>query len=89
MVMGILFINFRMYILNSSELEIITMDEIHKIPYSWHIGYQKIIVTVRKKYRWPRMKINVSKYISKCMECQQVMAEKQHPIGLLQSFPLP
>ena len=35
------------------------------------------------------MKNDIAKYISKCMKCQQVKVEHQHPAGLLQPFPIP
>ena len=33
----------RLYIPNSYDIKLIIMDEIHKIPYSGHPGYQKMI----------------------------------------------
>jgi len=30
----------------------------------------------------------VAKYIARCMECQRVMGEHQHPTGLMQLIPL-
>ena len=44
--------------------------------------------TTRKQYFWPGMKKDMAKYISRCMKCQQVKVEHQHPIGLLQPFPI-
>ena len=63
------------------------MDEIHQDPYSGHLGYQKTIATARKQYFWPRMKKDIVEYISRCMKCQQVKVEHQHPTSLLQPFP--
>jgi hypothetical protein len=34
------------------------------------------------------MKKDIAKYIARCLECQQVKVEHQHPTGLLQPFPL-
>ena len=60
------------------------MEEIHQTPYSGHSRYQKMIATVRKQYFWPGMKKDMAEYISRCMKCQQVKVEHQHPTGLLQ-----
>ena len=57
------------------------MDEIHQAPYSSHPGYQKTIATARKQYFWPGMKNDMDEYISRCMKCQQVKVEHQHPAG--------
>ena len=35
------------------------------------------------------MKKDMAEYISRCMKCQQVKVEHQHPAGLLQPFPVP
>ena len=51
------------------------MDEIHKMPYFAHPGYQKTIATTMKQYFWPRMKRDIAKYIYKCMKFKQVKVE--------------
>ena len=78
----------RIYIPNVAYLSRIVMDEIHQAPYSGHPRYQKIIAIAKKQYFWPRMKKGIAEYISKCMKCQQVKVEYQHPIGLLQYLPI-
>ena len=65
------------------------MDEIHQAPYSGHPGYQKTIATARKQYFWPGMKKDLTEYISRCMKCQKVKVEHQHPAGLLQPLLVP
>ena len=35
------------------------------------------------------MKNGVAKYIARCIECQNVKAEHQHPTGLLQPLTIP
>ena len=62
------------------------MDEIHKAPYPGHPGYRKTIYTARKQHFWPGMKKDTAEYISKCIKCQQVKVEHQHPTDLLQPF---
>ena len=35
------------------------------------------------------MKIEVAEYIARCLECQQVKTEHQHPTGFLQPLYIP
>ena len=68
-----------MYVPNIPKVKLLIQDEIHKIPYSGHPGYQKTITMLRKEYFWPNMKTEVAEYIARCFECQQVKIEHQHP----------
>ena len=86
---GLLAFKGRIYIPNVAYLRRIFMDEIHQAPYSGHPGYQKTISTARKQYFWPGMKKDIAEYISRCIKCQQVKVEHQHPAGLLQPLPVP
>jgi hypothetical protein len=65
------------------------MDEFHRRPYVGHLGYQKMVTTIRQLYYLPRMKHDIAKYIAKCLECQQVEVEHIHPMGLLQPLQTP
>ena len=85
---GILTYKGRIYIPDVADLRRVVMDEIHQAPYSGHPGYQKTIATARKQYFWPGMKKDMAEYISRCMKCQQVKFEHQHPAGLLQPLPV-
>ena len=83
---GLLTYKNRIYILNVADLKRVVMEEIHQAPYSGHPGYQKKIATARKQYFWPGMNKDIAEYISRCMKCQQVKVEHQHPTGLLPHF---
>jgi len=80
--------NHRLYVPNVIVLKQIILDEYHKKLYACHPGYQKMIRTLRKNLFWPGMKKDVAKYLAKCIECQKVKVEHQHPAGLLNPFPI-
>jgi hypothetical protein len=75
--------NNMLYVPNLAELRHLITDEFHKIPYVVHPGYQKMVTIVRKLYYWPRMKQDIIKCISKCLDFYQVKVEHKHPTGLL------
>ena len=86
---GLLLYKNRLYIPNTREIKLSVMDELHKITYSRHSGYQKMITMIRKDSFWPNMKKEVDEYLARCLQFQQVQEEHQHPIGLLQELPIP
>eukprot|EP00253_Pinus_taeda_P021805 PITA_21805 len=81
---GMLYFNKRLYVPDSDDLKNLILDEFHTSHYTGHPGYQKMVTALRKEYFWPRMKKQVVEYLAKCLECQQIKAEHQHPAGLLQ-----
>ena len=54
-----------------------------------HPGSTKMYRTLHGHYWWPGMKRDVIEFVSKCMVCQQVKAERQKPSGLLQPLLIP
>ena len=65
------------------------MTETHRVPYSAHPGVKKMHADLRQLYFWPGMKRDIADYVSRCLECQRVKAEHQHPAGLLQPHLIP
>lgn len=59
----------RWYMPCMGDLKKLIFDEFHKIPYSDHRGYKKMITNMKKIYYWPCMKKDVGEYISRRMEC--------------------
>ena len=64
------------------------LDEYHKQSYAGHPGYQKMLTTFKKNLFWPGIKKDVADYLARCMEFQLVKVEHQHPVGLLNPFPI-
>ncbi|CAL8155644.1 unnamed protein product [Prunus armeniaca] len=65
------------------------MDEAHCSAYSMHSGSTKMYWTLHEYYSWPHMKGDIARYVSKCLICQQVKAERHRPFGLMQPLPIP
>ena len=74
---------------SSGELRNLVLKEMRNVPYDGHLGYQKMITTVRSQLFWSRMKKDVADYIARCMECQKVKVEYRHPMSLLQPLLIP
>jgi hypothetical protein len=80
---GLLMYKNRLYIPEVEEIKLLILNELHKNPYSGHPGYQKIITMLRKEFYWPNMKGEIVEYLAKCIECQQVKVEHQHPVWII------
>ncbi|GJX88181.1 putative reverse transcriptase domain-containing protein [Tanacetum coccineum] len=67
----------------------IIVDEAHNTRYSVHPGVDKMYHDLQDMYWWPRMKRDISTYVSKCLTCLKIKAEHQRPLGLLQQPGIP
>jgi transposase InsO family protein len=63
--------------------------ELHNAPYSGHVGVDKTLAAVKRRYWWPGMKRYVVDYISRCHKCQSNKASNSFPAGLLMPLPTP
>eukprot|EP00253_Pinus_taeda_P013617 PITA_13617 len=86
---GMIHFKQRLYVPSQDKIKNLIMDEFHVSHYAGHPGYQKMITAIRKEYFWPGMKKDIAEYLARCLECQQIKAEHQHPAGLLQPLPIP
>ncbi|KAA3474711.1 integrase [Gossypium australe] len=73
----------------NSELIQKILHEAHSGCLSVHSGSTKMYNDLKKLYRWSGMKRDISKFVSKCLICQQVKVEHQVPSGLLQPVMIP
>ena len=54
-----------------------------------HLGGNKMYRDLRELYWWPSFKLEVTKFVAKCLTCQQVKAGHQLPSELLQPVKIP
>ncbi|CAL2229315.1 unnamed protein product [Prunus armeniaca] len=86
---GALMVGTRLYVPNDEVLKREILEEAHSSAFAMHPGSTKMYHTLREHYWWPFMKKEIAEYVSKCLICQQVKAERQKPSGLLQPLPIP
>ncbi|GJV54744.1 putative reverse transcriptase domain-containing protein [Tanacetum coccineum] len=86
---GILYYMDRIWVPLKGEVRNLIMDEAYKSKYSIHLGADKMYYDLRYRYWWPRMKKDISEYVSKCLTCLEVKTEHQRPYGLLQQPEIP
>src|SRR5574338_29466 len=79
----------RICVPNIIELKEEILNEYHRSKYSIHPGSTKMYQNLKRDYWWKGMKSNVARHVAKCMTCQQVKAETQRPLGLLQPLSIP
>ncbi|KAI3702182.1 hypothetical protein L6452_27908 [Arctium lappa] len=65
------------------------LEDAHKSKYSIHPGSTKMYRDLKLHYWWPVMKLDVARYVERCVTCSQVKAEHQRPYGSLQSLEIP
>ncbi|KAK8921802.1 hypothetical protein KSP39_PZI019922 [Platanthera zijinensis] len=63
--------------------------EAHESRSSGHPGNNKMYHDLKQIVWWPGMKNHIARFISRCLTCQKVKAQRQRPGGLLQPLPIP
>ena len=57
--------------------------EAHDTPIGAHLGRDKTLATIAKKFFWPGMVKDVEDYVKSCEKCQKTKGSKRSPLGLL------
>ncbi|KAA3483598.1 reverse transcriptase [Gossypium australe] len=86
---GVLCFHGRVCVPREFELRQSILWEAHSSPYAMHPGGNKLYRDLRELYWWPGLKREVTDFVSKFLTCQQVKAEHQLPLGLLQPVKIP
>ena len=60
------------------------LREFHLSRFAVHPGGSNMYHDLRRQYYWSGMKRHVGDFVQRCLTCQQVKAEHQRPVGLLQ-----
>jgi hypothetical protein len=86
---GVLWYKGRICVPNVKELKVKILCEAHESAYSIHSGENKMYHDLKATYWWYSMKRDVVEYVALCDTFQQVKAEHQRPIRLLQPLQVP
>ncbi|KAL5721369.1 Mre11 complex subunit Nbs1 [Ranunculus cassubicifolius] len=65
------------------------LQESHHSRFTIHPGGTKMYRDMKRTFWWEGMKRDVSDFVSKCMVCQMVKAERKHPAVLLHPLEIP
>lgn len=65
------------------------LKEEHSSPASGHLGKEKMLANMQKKYYWPRMAADISEWTKTCHTCQVVKSGFSHLRPELGSLPRP
>ena len=86
---GTLLYGNRLCVPNVEVLKREIMEEAHNSAYAMHPGSTKLYRTLKENYWWLGMKNDIAEFVARCLVCQQVKSEHQHPAGSLQPLPIP
>ena len=59
------------------------LHQYHDDPRAGHLGRYKVYWRLRERYIWPKMHIDVGRYVRSCQVCAQQKPEQRAPAGLM------
>ena len=65
------------------------LHECHDAPTGGHLGKDKTIEQVKRRFYWPGMDAEIQQYVTSCDSCQRNKPSQQATMGLLQPLPVP
>jgi hypothetical protein len=79
----------RVYVPNDLPLQTRILQECHDSPLGGHLGKEKTIEQVKRRFYWPGMDATIQRYVTSCDACQRNKPSQQSPMGLLKPLPIP
>ena len=86
---GEVYYNNKLCVPDDKEVKNKLLYEAHNRVFTMHPGGTKMYQDLKQYYWWRGMKRDVTKYVSKCLTCQQMKDEHQVPSRLLNLIPVP
>lgn len=62
-------------------------DECHDQPTAGHFGVFKTLDRISRLYYWPKMQVDVTRYVKNCTVCQKHKPVHKAPLGLMGRWP--
>ena len=85
---GMLWFQDRLCVPNIFELKKEILKEAHDSTLMTHPGNTKMYQDLKRNHWWTGMKMEVAKYVARCLTCQKVKIEHQKPGGLVSPLPI-
>jgi hypothetical protein len=79
----------RLFIPANDALRTRLLYECHDVPTAGHLGKDKTLEQVKRRFYWPGMDADVLQYVRTCDACQRNKPSQQATAGLLQPLPIP
>jgi hypothetical protein len=86
---GLLYHLDKLYIPDSMDLRRRIMAEHHDTKIAGHLGRDKTLELVQRRFYWPGMQHDIKIYVRTCPSCQRTKPSNRLPAGLLQPLPVP
>jgi hypothetical protein len=85
----IIYFHDLIYVPNVPSIFTVLMREVHDVKIGGHVGMNKTLEILKRKFYWPKMQYHVQRYIASCQKCQENKNSNTSPIGLLSPLPIP
>ena len=86
---GLLYREQRIFVPNDLTLQTRILQECHDSSLGGHLGKEKTMEQVKRRFYWSGMDESVRKYVTSCDACQRNKPSQQAPMGKLQPLPIP
>ena len=86
---GFVFRDNRLYVPADAELRTRLLHECHDAAIAGHLGKEKTIEQLKRRFYWPGMDEEAAQYVLSCDACQRNKPSTHAPMGLLQPLPIP
>jgi hypothetical protein len=86
---GRLFHGDRLFVPNDLALQTRILQECHDSSLGGHLGKDKTMEQVKRRFYWPGMDETVRRYVTSCDACQRNKPSQQAPMGLMRPLPIP
>lgn len=65
------------------------LTKFHSTPTGGHMGVAKTLARVSENFSWPGLRMDVTKFVAQCVDCQLTKYETKKSAGLLCPLPVP
>ena len=72
---------------NIPEIKRQVFEEVYNTKFTMYLGGMQMYQDLKETFWWPGMKKEIAEFVLQCLQCQQVKADHQKPVGPLQSLP--